>query len=521
MANLKKKSTRQLNKSSATKQTRPPVVVVMGHVDHGKTTLLDALRAYKSTEKSPSLTTKEHGGITQHIGAYQVRCQKKLITFLDTPGHEAFAKMRARGAQVADIAILVVAANDGVKPQTKEAISHIRKAKIPVIVAVNKIDLPEASVDMVKSQLAENEVLVEGYGGDTVCVAISAKQNKNINQLLEMILLVAEMQELTASSKNSLQAYVLESFLDSSKGIIANIIVKDGQLKAGDEVVAVLSGQLKKVMAKGKIKAIFNEYGKQISSVKPGQPAQILGFKTAPLVGSQVIASRQVLVDQTEELPSSEEQEKKLTKETKQEQEDDLNSEEKPKLTVVLKADVQGTLEAIKTNLTEEVELVGEGVGDITESDVLLAQSTEAQLIGFHVQIPVQVKKLAAMEKVKIKTYEVIYRLLEDIQKQVLQMLEPAINEEVLGEAEVIAEFKIKDKHIAGCKVTSGAIAKNDRIRIMRGKEIVGEPREIASFQKEREEVAKVKKGEEVGIVFKPDIPFQIGDGIISYKVVS
>lgn len=522
---------KQAKKPSQAKPTaesipsRPPVVVVMGHVDHGKTTLLDAIRSLGRSQKPQSLTVKEHGGITQHIGAYQVEVPleeepkarddfaSRKITFLDTPGHEAFAQMRSRGAKVADLAILVVAANDGVKPQTKEAISHIKASQIPMIVAINKIDLPEASVEMVKAQLAESQVFVEGYGGDVVSVPISAKTSQGVDHLLEMILLVAEMQSLTLDSRALLKAYVLETFLDPHRGVVVNLLVKEGQLKIGEEVVAKALEKEEEIVVSGKVKAMLGETGEPVNQALSGQPVQALGFKTMPLVGAQVTHGKI-------EIPETVQTQTVVNKTAVSSTEGEAE-EKTQKLILILKADVQGSLEAIKANLTEEVVLVDEGIGDITESDVLLAASTKAQLIGFNVKVSGTVKKLAAMEKVKIKTYNVIYHLLEEIQQQVLKMLEPTIDEETLGEGEIIAEFKIKGSHIAGCKVTSGLIAKSNRVRIMRGEELVGEPKRIVSFQRERQEVTEVKKGNEVGIVFYPDVRFQIGDAIISYKRVN
>ena len=507
----KSRSAKKAKPAPVSARTRPPVVVVMGHVDHGKTTLLEAIRDFGKKTKTSSLTAKEHGGITQYVGAYQISHKGKQITFLDTPGHEAFAKMRSRGAQAADIAVLVVAANDGVKPQTKEAISHIKESGIPLVVAINKIDLSGASVDMVKAQLAESKILVEGYGGKIVSVPISAKKNEGIDQLLEMILLVAEMEELKADKKNPLKAYVLETFLDPRCGVKVNILIKDGQLRIGRIIKAsVVVGAEDKRTVVAKIKALLGEKGKRVNQADPGEAVQVLGFRELPAVGAAVIEGSEEKAEAKAKAPEPTPTPKK---------EDGKEKKESNKITLILKADVAGTLEAIRANLSDEVELVGEGVGEISESDVLLAGSTGAQLVGFNVKVPTAVKKLAEMEKVKIKTYTVIYQLLEDIQKQILEILEPAINEEVLGEAKVIAEFKIKGSHVAGCKVKSGKINKKDRIRIKRGKEVLGEPK-IVSFQKERQEADQVKKGDEVGIVFKPDISFKLGDGIIAYKVI-
>jgi len=488
-------------------KSRPPVVAVLGHVDHGKTTLLDKIR-------KTDVVSDEAAGITQHIGAYQVKIKKAAsrqppaasqITFIDTPGHEAFSKMRSRGARVADMAILVVAANDGVKPQTKEAISHIKQAKIPFLAAINKMDLQAASVEMVKGQLAENEVLVEGYGGDIVCVEISAKTGKGIPQLLEMLLLLAEMQELKIEKKAAFKGVIIESLLDKCKGPLATLIVKKGVLRLGDRVIAEKT--------KGKVKAMFDDKGKRVKKAGPSEPVQVLGFKGVPPVGSIVQKVGKIGKEQVSKVSPN--QSKHGSRQTPVSKE---SEEETKQIKLILKADVAGTLEAIKTNFTEEICLISEGVGAITESDVLLAQSTGAIIIGFSVPVPQNVKKLAEMEKVKIKTYDVIYHLLEDLQGQILKMLEPTIDEEALGKAEVIAEFDIKGNHIAGCKVKEGAFFKKHPIHIMRGEKKLADAK-ISQMQKEREDVEEVKKGNEVGLVFKPDVDFKLGDVIISYKI--
>lgn len=492
-------------------RSRPPVIAILGHVDHGKTTLLDKIR-------KTNVAAKEAAGITQHIGAYQIKLDakdakggtrktQKKITFIDTPGHEAFSKMRSRGAQVADLAILVVAGNDGVKPQTKEAISHIKSAKIPFLVAINKIDLPEASSDMVKAQLAENQVLVEGYGGGVVCVEVSAKTGKGIPQLLEMIFLLSEMQELKLEDKALFKAIIIESLLDKYKGPLATLIIKKGILKIGDKLYAEET--------KGKAKAMFNHKGRRVKKAIPSDPVQILGFKGVPPVGAVVQKTPEItrvgagLVPRPENFGSA--QPKKVS-------EDSEDTKEQKRIKIILKADVAGTLEAIKANFTEEIYLINEGVGNINDSDVLLAQSTNAVIIGFNIRIPLEVKKLAEMEKVKIKTYDVIYQLLEDLQGEVLKMLEPTIDEEILGKAEIIAEFNIKGNHIAGCKVKEGSILKQYPIHIMRQEEKLADVK-IIQMQKEKQDVEEVKKGNEVGLVFKPDVDFALGDMIVSYKI--
>lgn len=483
---------------------RPPVVVVMGHVDHGKTTLLDTIR-------KTNVAAKESGGITQHIGAYQAQVRaddpNSLITFIDTPGHEAFSKMRSRGANVADLAILVVAANDGVKPQTKEAISHIKKAGIPFVVAVNKIDLEGVNPEIVKAQLAENGVLVEGYGGDVVIIPISAKKNIGINQLLEMVELLYQLSE-KKEEKNNLEAIVLESYVDPQKGVVANILVRSGEINVGQLVHS--QGET------AKVRNLTDEHGKLLQKAVVSQPAQMLGFKDVLTVGSLVVDAKDVQKE-VSVIPQSSTPQLPAVAEVSENTE--IVEEQPEHLKVIIKTDVAGTLEAIKANLSDEIDLVGEGIGDISDSDILLAQSTGARLIGFRVKIPAQVKKLAEMEGVKIETFDVIYHLLEDLQKRVLKLMEPTINEQELGKAEVIAEFKIKGSHITGCKVTEGIILKSGKVRILREGKTIAEPR-IAAMQVERQEAKEAKTGQEVALVFRPDVKFKIGDIVLSYKIV-
>ncbi len=480
-------------KTKLLKQKRPPVVTVLGHVDHGKTTLLDTIR-------KADIASGESGGITQHIGAYQVQLDPKdtysKITFIDTPGHQAFSKMRSRGAKVADIAILIIAANDGVKPQTKEAIKHIKEAGVPFIVAINKIDLDGVNLDIVKAQLAENDVIVEDYGGDIISVNISAKNNKNINQLLEMINLLYEMEEEDKNfeSDNHFSSVVMESYVDPQIGPIANILIRSGSLKVGDYVYCGNE--------KVKVKNIINDKGEMIIKAEVSQPVQILGFKKILEVGS--------IVSDVKNYKISKENDSIIFEE---------NVEDDKKLNIILKADVAGTLEALKSNLSDEVVILHEGVGDISESDVLLARSTGARLIGFHVRIPNVVKKLAKMEKIKIYTFDVIYHLLEDLEKRVLRLIEPTINEQVLGTAEIIAEFNIKKSHIAGCNVIDGVIHKTSNIRITRGDNLIGEVK-IKAMQLERKDVVEVKKNQEVALVFRPDVKFKIGDKLLSYNII-
>ncbi len=466
----------------------PPVVVVLGHVDHGKTTLLDAIR-------KTDVAASEAGGITQHIGAYQVQINKSdpnsLITFIDTPGHEAFTKMRSRGTGVADVAILVVAANEGVKPQTKEAIQLIKSSKLPYLIALNKMDLEGINLEIAKSELAQADVFVEGYGGDIVAIPISAKQKKGIDELLDMLNLLYEMQEPKPQTQ-ALKAVVLESYIDPHKGVIANILIRSGELSLGQTVYVDSN--------KAKVRSLMNDKGEFVQFGKVSQPLQLLGFKEVLPVGSVI---SDVITPKTE-----------VSIEPNQVQESDAK-----RLKIILKADVAGTLEAIKASITKEIELVAKGVGDINESDILLAASTGARLIGFHVPLSNRIKKLAEMENVKIQTFDIIYHLLEDLQQRVLKLMEPTIDEEILGKAKIIAEFHIKGSHIAGCKVIEGRLSRSEKVRIEREGQILAQPR-IGVMQINREETSEAKKDQEVALVFRPDVKFKLDDMVISYRVL-
>lgn len=473
-----------MNKITKTSSAgRPPIVVVLGHVDHGKTTLISKI-------KKSDLTKKEFGGISQHIGAYQVGG----ITFIDTPGHVAFSKMRSRGAKVADLAVLIVAADEGVKPQTLESLKHIEKAKIPYLVAINKVDLPKANVDLVKGNLAENKILVEGYGGKVVAVPVSAKTGQGINQFLEMILLLAEMAELKGSPQEPLEAIVIESKIDSKRGPLATILVRNGQLKAGNEIWVE--------NVKVKIKAIFDENGQRVATANPSQVVRVLGFNQVPLVGSRVgeksfpVKSKPVLAEAKKEETADK------------------------KLKVILKADASGPLEAALTTLPEEIEIIQTGMGDVNESDILLAGTTGATVIGFNVRLPERVKKLAEIEKVAVKTYQIIYDLLKDIEEKALKILEPTIDEEILGQAEIIAQFEIKGQRIAGCRVKEGQISKENQLHLKRNEKILGHCR-IKSLKVGKNDVEKVKKEDEFGVILAPSLDFSIGDVLLSFQLPS
>ena len=471
------------------KSSRPPVVVVLGHVDHGKTTLLSKI-------KEIDLTKPEHGGITQHIGAYQVKSKDKTITFIDTPGHEAFSEMRSRGARVADMAILVIAADEGVKPQALESLKYIKKAKIPYLVAINKIDKPNIDLDWIKKDMAKNDILVEGYGGKIVSIPISAKTGKGIDELLEMILLLAEMEEIKGNPRASLEAVVIESKLDSHRGSLATVLVRNGSLRIGDQIEA--DG------AFAKIKAMFNENGQSVKMANPGKPVEILGFKTVPSIGSFVKRTEKLITSRAKQ-PNS-----RLAKKEKTEEE---------KLPLIVKADVNGTLEAILVGLPQELEIINSNVGEVNESDVLLAETTGAEIIAFNVKISGKVKKLAETEKVKLNHYQVIYELFEDIEEKVKRFAKQSAGEEILGKAEILKEFEINKKRIAGCRVIEGEVKKTDRFHLMHRDKLIDNCR-IKSMKRGKEDVEQAKVEEEFGAVLSPRLDFNLGDVLVSYKKV-
>ena len=467
--------------------TRPPIVTIMGHVDHGKTTLLDAFRESR-------LTQGEVGGITQHIGAYQIEHQGKKITFIDTPGHAAFSKMRERGAEVTDIVILVVAGTEGVKPQTVESIKYILSSKCQVIVAINKKDLPGFSAEMVKSQLTEHQIFCEGFGGLTPAIEISAIRKEGIKELLDMILLVAEMEELKNNPDAEVEAIIIESSMDKNRGPIASVIVKNGTLVTGKEIYLGTEAI--------KIRALFNDLGKAVKTAEPGAPVEIIGFKSVPPVGSMITGAPGKAIEEVVKMvPHTEVDE----------------SEDKLKYNLIIKADTEGTLEAVKASISQDINLIDASVGPVLESDVLLAHSTKAEIISFAVRVTSSAKKLAEIEKVTISTFGIIYKLLEYLEEKILKLMEPTIDEIELGRAEILAVFEMKGEKIAGCKVVSGEIAKNHLLHVMRLDKIIANPK-IRSLKHGKEDVPHAKTGVECGIVFTSYVDFHVGDVIESYK---
>lgn len=492
---------KKVQKTSDTSLPRPPVIVVLGHVDHGKTTLLDTIR-------KTSVAAKEHGGITQHIGAYQTsfktqNSELKTITFIDTPGHEAFANMRSRGAKAADIAVLVVAANDSVKPQTIESIEQIKQAQIPFIVAVNKIDLPTANMDKVKQDLAKTGVQVEGFGGDVPVVPISAKAGTGVQNLLDMIILVMSLKGLTSEPQSPVEAMVIETHIDKGKGMVGSLIVQKGTLVPRS---LLFEGQT----AIGNVRAMFDEYGKNVVSAGPGKPVEVLGFTRLPQIGSLVRDQGVAHEEKSKEIVPTD------TDNTVEELPDFLKpiSEEKS-LAIILKADTAGSLEAVKASLGKRVIVVHAGIGDITEADILLAKSSKSIVLGLHVVCKPNVQLLAQTEKVIYRTYTIIYKLLDELKEVILGLKEVKFEERELGRGQIIAEFPFEDSRIAGTKVLSGRLARGDTVRILRDETEISRVK-IKSIRQGKEDTTRVGAGIECGVLFDKEVDFMLGDAIIA-----
>jgi translation initiation factor IF-2 len=469
----------------STKQTRPPIVAILGHVDHGKTTLLDYIRTTK-------VAAREAGGITQSIGAYQAVLQGKTLTFIDTPGHAAFSQMRSRGASVADVVVLVVAADDSVQPQTIESIKHIKAAGVPYVVAINKVDKADANVEVVKAELTQHEVFVEGYGGNTPFVLISGKTGAGVDTLLETILLLSELEELPYEPGGVLSAPVIEAKLDSQKGALVSVIVKSGTLHVGDEIQTDSAG--------AKVRALFSDTGASIKSATPAMPVQILGFRTLPAVGEVITTGTHIETTVSpENIPAP------------------VIDPTLKRLSLIVKADTLGSLEAIKASFTADVYLVGASTGDITESDVLLASTTGAIILGFNVKASSSVQKLGETEGVVLKTYKIIYELLEYVEKKVLKLMEPTIDEDELGKGIVIKIFEINSDLIAGCKIESGRFETGDTVHLNKADGTVKDAR-IKSMRIAHDEVRKVPAGAECGVFLFPNLDVQPKDVIIAYK---
>lgn len=496
-------------------EKRPPVVTVMGHVDHGKTSLLDAIRKTKVTDG-------EAGGITQHIGASEVYINNQKIVFLDTPGHAAFTSLRARGAKITDIAVLVVAADDGVMPQTMEAINHAKAADVPIIVAINKIDKDNANPDKVKKELADNNLLIEEWGGTTICVEVSAIKETGIDELLEMIVLVADMQELKANPKRAASGVIIEARLDKGRGPVATVLIQNGTLRVSDALVAGA--------CHGKIRAMMNDKGKRVKKAKPATAVEIIGLSDVPTAGEKFyiveddkkarnIANERRMIQREANLRSVQ----NVTLENLFEKIQEGNVKE---LNIIVKADAQGSVEAIRQSLGKiksdevNVNLIHGAVGTINESDILLASASSAIVIGFNVRPSPSVAAIAKNEGIEIKSYRIIYEALEDIESAIKGMLDPVYKEEVIGNAEVRMIFKVPNiGFIAGSYVTSGKIARNANARLVRDGIIIHEG-EISSLRRFKDDAKEVQTGFECGIGIKNFSDIKVGDTIEAFQIV-
>jgi translation initiation factor IF-2 len=490
-------------------QSRPPVVTIMGHVDHGKTLLLDAIR-------SSNVAAREAGGITQHIGAYQVEKNGHKITFLDTPGHAAFTAMRARGAEVTDIAIIVVAADDGVMPQTREAISHARAANVPIIVALNKVDKPDANQDRVKNELSEEGLSLVEWGGDIELVPVSAKTGEGIDDLLTTINLTSEIQNLRANPDRLAIASVIEANLDRARGPLATVIVQTGTLRPGDIVVAG--------SAYGKVRALFDDRGKSVKAARPGAPVRVLGLNAVPEAGDKVLVLSDEKVARAVSLERGRQKRAESLVQTKSSADilSRIAAGEQKQLNIILKADTQGSIEAIVHALTElgtdetKIQVLHSATGSVSESDVLLASASGALVIGFTVRPDEGARRAAEERGVEIKYYDIIYKLTEDIETAIKGMAEPVYAEVVYGHLEVRATFKAGRIVIAGCYVTDGTITRNNEARVYRRGDLVTNGR-ITSLKRFKEDVREVASGYECGIVMEGFNEFEEGDVVEAF----
>ncbi|MGY3717389.1 translation initiation factor IF-2 [Sutcliffiella cohnii] len=493
-------------------EERPPVVTIMGHVDHGKTTLLDSIRNTK-------VTAGEAGGITQHIGAYQVTVEGKKITFLDTPGHAAFTTMRARGAKVTDITILVVAADDGVMPQTVEAINHAKAAEVPIIVAVNKIDKPTANPDRVMQELTEHGLIPEDWGGDTIFVPLSALTGDGIDSLLEMILLVSEVEELKANPNRKANGTVIEAQLDKGRGSVATLLVQNGTLKVGDPIVVGNTF--------GKVRAMVNDLGRRVKQVGPSTPVEITGLNDVPLAGDTFLvfsdekSARQV--GEARAQKQLQEQRSEKTRVTLDDLFEHIKQGEMKEINLIVKADVQGSAEALAAALYKidvegvKVKIIHTGVGAITESDVILASASNAIVIGFNVRPDVNAKRTADVEKVDIRLHRIIYKVIEEIESAMQGMLDPEFEEKIIGQVEVRTTFKVsKVGTIAGSYVTDGKITRDSGIRLIRDGVVIFEG-QLDALKRFKDDVKEVSQGYECGITIKNFNDIKEGDVIEAY----
>jgi translation initiation factor IF-2 len=492
---------------------RPPVITILGHVDHGKTSLLDVIR-------QTDVAAGEAGGITQHIGAYQVEHRGRTITFLDTPGHAAFTQMRARGAQGADIVVLVVAADDGVMPQTREAIAHAKAARVPIIVALNKIDKANANPEHVKQQLAEQELVPDEWGGNTMVIPVSAKQKQGIEDLLEAVLLVADNTSIKANPSGKVIGTVIEAELDKTKGAMATLLIQNGTLESGNIVVAG--------SAHGRLRALSDFRGKPVKKAGPSTPVAVMGLNDVPSAGDifEVVDSeKEARLIVAERLALAKSQSQARKKVSLEDLFSSVQAGEAKELNLIVKADVQGSLDPIVSELNK----LGEGeigikvlyaeTGNIGDNDVMLASASNAIMIGFNVQVDVSARRMAEKEGVDIRLYEIIYRMTEDIEKALNGMLEPETKEQTIGRAQVLAVFSAsKFGKVAGCRVIEGELRRNAKVRLFRGTDIVYEG-DMGSLRHEKEDVREVRQGFECGVGFKSFNDIQVGDQLVCYTV--
>ena len=505
IANLQKTSNPDL-------KARPPIVTVMGHVDHGKTSLLDALR-------NTNVTARESGGITQHIGAYQIQHNKNPITFLDTPGHAAFSNIRSRGANLTDVVVLVVAANDSVKPQTIEAISHAKAAGVPIVLAINKMDLPDVDPNIVRNDLLSHEVVVETYSGDVLETEISAVKKTNLDKLLDNILLQIEILDLNVEHNKLAEAIVVESKIETGKGSVATVIIKNGTLKEGDHFTCG--------SAFGRVRALMDEEGKRVKTAPPGMPVEVLGFDSVPQAGDvmYVMPNEETAKDITEKVKEQKKLENtaSVTKSSLEEMMANVSKGEVKKLPIIVKADVQGSLEAIVASLEKvgndevQINVIHNAIGAINESDVSLANSAQGVVIGFNIRAIPQARTVAKRDKVDIRYYSIIYELIDDMKKMLSGLLTPDTKEEIIGHAEVRDTFSSsKFGTIAGCFVTNGYVSNSAKIRLVREGKIIHEG-EVGTLKRFKDDVKEVRENYECGISFKDYSDILVKDEIEFY----
>jgi translation initiation factor IF-2 len=495
---------RALDEDGSAGQPRPPVVTIMGHVDHGKTSLLDYIR-------KTNVTAGEVGGITQRIGAYQVEVDGQKIPFIDTPGHEAFTAMRARGAQATDIAVLVVAADDGLMPQSVEAIDHARAAGVPIVVAINKMDREEANPDRVKQQLTEHNLVVEEYGGDTIAVPVSARTGEGVGDLLANIAVLAEVSELTANPDQPGRGVILEAELDKTRGPMASVLVRTGTLRVGDYIVAGA--------AWGKVRALFDDRGKRVESAGPSMPVKLMGLGQVPEPGDVL----QVVPDEARARALVAEQTTQAAGVSLEHLSAQIQAGETKDLNVIIKADFQGSIDAIRNALQKievaqaRVNIVHTAAGSVTDSDVLLAAASNAIIVGFNTRSEPSALRLADREKVQVRFYQIIYELVDDIERSVRGLLEPVSREVFEGRAEVRQIFSVRNNNIAGCWVRDGRILRGAQARLMRGGRLITESR-VSSLRHFREDVREMAAGFECGIVLEGFNDYREGDIIETYR---